>query len=100
MLLMVGTEAAIKRTSPFHWRLKLIRVFRRLVVIPDAFVVLDVGGNQDPAHTVLRAPFFHPYLSVLEDNLGIHPSQAFRAKGTGVVVVGIVSNWQWAAFSV
>lgn len=94
MLLMVGTKSTIKGAAPFYGSMELIRVLGGFIVVPDTFVVLNICGNQHPAHAVLRAALLHPHLTVLKDNLGVDATQAFGAKRSSVIVVDIVSNRQ------
>ncbi len=74
MLLMIGTETTVKRTAPPDWSMKLVGVLRSFIVIPDAFIVFDICGNQNPTHTMLRAAFLHPDFIVLKYNLRVNAS--------------------------
>jgi hypothetical protein len=87
VLLVVGTEAAIIWTAPFHGGVVYLWHFRRLYeYLAATTVVINIISDEDALWAMLRATFKKVDVAILEDGFGLHFSIARGANRNGDIV--------------
>src|SRR6266542_1999312 len=96
MLLMIGTQSAIVRTTPFHRRVVNLRHFRWLdEYLAAAAIVIYVIGEKHVLASVLWAPLHHENGVVAEDDLAFYLAEAGRADRKRDVIIQIRPDSVW-----
>ncbi len=76
---MIGTEAAVVRATVMGRCMRLVRILRRLVVIPELFVKVDIGCDQNFLKAVFGAGFLLKLMAVFKHDFSSDLLVAYRA---------------------
>ena len=90
VLFMIGTDAAVVRTAINRFRVRLTGIFACFVVIPDLFVIINIGGDHDFLKAMFLAGLGKVCFSRFEDDLGADLLMAHDAEADRMVVIDII----------
>ena len=91
MLLVIGAQTTIVRTTKMYFGVEFQWHFRLFIVVSDLFVIFYIIGNHYFGFSVSFTIFEHPNFVISKNNFSINSFQTFWAKTFGIIVVNVIS---------